>query len=46
MQIQVGDSTADRGPGTWESLKLELIAGGAAVLSESDYGQDERGRTQ
>jgi hypothetical protein len=46
MQIQVGDSAADKALGTWESLKLNSIASGAAVLTESHCAQDELGRTQ
>lgn len=46
MQIQVGDSTADKALGTWGSLKQNLIASGAAVWTESECGQNGPGRTQ
>lgn len=46
MQIQVGDSTADKALGTRRSLKQNSIASGAAVLTESECGRNELGRTQ
>lgn len=46
MQIQVGDSTVDKALGTWGSLKRNSIASGAAVLTESECGQNEPDRTQ